>query len=453
MQLRSASRPTRVRRLLAVSAAAAAVMIAPTACDYGGYGAGAHSGDMGDMGDMPGMDHGSKNPAQDPVVVPVGNTKEASADNSTATATSAARSDRRRHRPSRGHGQTSAATTTAAPAPGAPATDPATDPAAPTDTTVPADGTTDTAVPPPPATGAGSVGAGGKDGKNNGLDILGRDCTQSKLPAHNGFQESPACVSTQMGEVAAKDKLPSLLIVDAPKTVGVGQAFTLKISTRNLIRDRFLGAKAGGYYLESSFLDPNSGLQRGHFHTACRILPTTSEAPDSSADPEFFLATEDKGGSDKPDVVTIQVLAENNKAPGELQCTSWAGDGSHRTPMMTQANETPAIDSVRITVTNDNAPPAGYAQVAGNDPAAAQADLAKQADAKQAEAGAQQPDVEQNGNTETGQGVTASGPPASAAAQAPPAAPAAPATSEAPADTAPADTASDAPAADAPAGA
>ena len=37
---------------------------------------------------------------------------------------------------------------------------------------------------------------------------------------------------------------------------------------------------------------------------------------------------------------------------GELQCTSWAGDGSHRTPMMTKANETPAIDSVRITVTD-----------------------------------------------------------------------------------------------------
>ena len=36
---------------------------------------------------------------------------------------------------------------------------------------------------------------------------------------------------------------------------------------------------------------------------------------------------------------------------GELQCTSWAGDGSHRTPMMTKANQTPAIDSVRITAT------------------------------------------------------------------------------------------------------
>ncbi len=36
MQLHPTSRPRRVRRLIAVSAAAVAVMIAPTACDYGG---------------------------------------------------------------------------------------------------------------------------------------------------------------------------------------------------------------------------------------------------------------------------------------------------------------------------------------------------------------------------------------------------------------------------------
>jgi hypothetical protein len=28
----------------------------------------------------------------------------------------------------------------------------------------------------------------------------------------------------------------------------------------------------------------------------------------------------------------------------------WAGDGSHRTPLMQRANQTPAFDSVRITV-------------------------------------------------------------------------------------------------------
>lgn len=418
------SRTTRTRRLLAISAAAVAVMIAPTACDYGGYGNGSSSSDVSDMGDMPGMDHGAKTPNQQPVVVPVANTVDPAAEN--------AREGERRGRDGRRYwrGRNYNRPTSSAPATTAPATtDPATATTAPTatdtaaPTTVPP--TTDPTVPPtvvpPVGTGVGTVAAGGKDGKNNGLDILGRDCSVSKLPAHDGFQSSPACVSTQMGEVAAKDKLPSLLIVDAPTSVGVGQAFTLKISTRNLVRDRFLGAKAGGYYLESSFLNAD-GLQRGHFHTACRILPSFAEAPDSSVDPEFFLATEDKGGSSKPDVVTINVAAEFNKAPGKLQCTSWAGDGSHRTPMMTQANETPAIDSVRINVTNDSAPPTGYALAAGNDPAAAQADLSEQAGAKQAEAGAQKPDVEKNGVTDTGKGGGAPAPvPSPAAAEPAPA--------------------------------
>ena len=73
-----------------------------------------------------------------------------------------------------------------------------------------------------------------------------------------------------MGEIAAEDKLPSLLITDSPRLVGVNQPFKLEVSTRNLVRDRFLGAAAGGYYLESSFLN-GQGLQRGHFHTACRM--------------------------------------------------------------------------------------------------------------------------------------------------------------------------------------
>jgi len=193
-----------------------------------------------------------------------------------------------------------------------------------------------------------TVGPGGKDGNDNGLDVLGRDCSKSDLAPHDGFQESPACVSTQMGEVAAEDELPSLLITAAPETVEVGKAFELKVSTRNLVRDRFLGAADGGYYLESSFLDDN-GLQRGHFHTACRILPSTDEAPDSGGTPEFFLATQDNKGGAEPDTVTIEVPGIDEA--GELQCTSWAGDGSHRTPMMTKADETPAVDSVRITVT------------------------------------------------------------------------------------------------------
>jgi hypothetical protein len=201
-----------------------------------------------------------------------------------------------------------------------------------------------------------------------------------------------------MGEIAAETQLPSLLITGAPRFVQVGQKFQLKVSTRNLVRDRFLGAKDGGYYLESSFLN-EQGLQRGHFHTACRLLASTRSAPDSGKAPEFFVATQDGRGGTEPDTVTITV--DPIKSPGVLQCTSWAGDGSHRTPMMTKANETPAIDSVRIFVVgsgqrvdNAAAADAALAPVATGaaDAAAANADAAKQVQAEQQAAGTQKPD-------------------------------------------------------------
>jgi len=255
--------------------------------------------------------------------------------------------------------------------------------------------------------------------------VLGRTCAELNadpklpdLPDHTGFQSAAAqCVSTEMGAVAAEDHLPSLLITGAPRVVRVGQDFQLQVSTRNLVRDRFLGAAAGGYYLESSFLNA-AGLQRGHFHTACRNLSSTKAAPDSSKAPEFFVATQDGQGGAAPDTVTIKVTGV--KTPGVLQCTSWAGDGSHRTPMMSRANETPAIDSVRIfvigrgqRVADDAAASAAVAPAAitGNATADAAADAAKQVQAER-QAGAQKPDG----------GVTTIPAPGDAAAPAAPAA-------------------------------
>jgi hypothetical protein len=330
-------------------------MIGPTACDYGAYSGGSSDGYAAG---------GQAESSDGDNVVPVGNS---------SPSTEESRRDLWQNRyvsngggddgDDDGDNEQPAATATTAPA-----AEP-TDPAAPVGTEAP------TAEPTAPGTDAptGSASAtataapggangfdavppldGGAKGANNGLDVLGRDCTNSGLPPHTGFQEAEAqCVETAMGAVANEENLPSLVITDSPKQVAVGQAFDLQVSTRNLVRDRFLGAAAGGYYLEASFLDED-GLQRGHFHTACRILPTNEEgkvvaAPDSSGAPAFFVATQDNGGGADADTVTINV--PGIKTAGELQCTSWAGDGSHRTPMMTKANQTPAIDSVRITVT------------------------------------------------------------------------------------------------------
>ncbi|MCU7725898.1 Pecanex-like protein 1 [Actinoplanes sp. KI2] len=179
-----------------------------------------------------------------------------------------------------------------------------------------------------------------------GLGVLTNNCSTSQLPQHDGFQKGDRCVTTEFGEVASENNNASLLITQAPRSVAVNTPFTLQVSTRNLIRDRFLAAGAGGYYVESSVLA--NGITRGHFHTACRMLANTNEAPDPAPVPAFFVATEDKKGGAAPDVVTIQV--PGMPTTGIAQCASWAGDGSHRIPMMQRANQTPAFDAVKILV-------------------------------------------------------------------------------------------------------
>ncbi|MFJ6194538.1 hypothetical protein [Micromonospora sp. NPDC092111] len=191
---------------------------------------------------------------------------------------------------------------------------------------------------------------GGQNGNNGGnaLGVLAKDCTNSKLQPHDGFQNGNRCVSTAFGEVGAATNNPSLLITQFPDQVERNQAFSLKVSTRNLVRDRFLAAGQGGYYLESSILT-DQGLTRGHFHTACRMLQSTDQAPSNPQDvPAFFVATEDGKGGNQADDVTIQIPGLPQS--GTAQCAVWAGDGSHRVPMMERANQTPAFDVVRIQV-------------------------------------------------------------------------------------------------------
>jgi hypothetical protein len=187
-----------------------------------------------------------------------------------------------------------------------------------------------TTAPPPPAP----------------LEILGNNCDESQLQPHDGFQNGDRCVSTSFGEVANQDSNPSLLIVASPRRVAVNAPFEIQVSTRNLVRDRFLAAGQGGYYVESAFLN-GDGITRGHIHTACRILQSTNEAPDPAPVPAFFVATEDSQGSRTPDTVTVRVPG---LPAGLAQCAVWAGDGSHRIPMMQRANQTPAFDVVRIQV-------------------------------------------------------------------------------------------------------
>lgn len=190
-----------------------------------------------------------------------------------------------------------------------------------------------------------AVGSAAGYASSSEVEPIARDCEDSDLQPHTGFQIAPACVDTAFGEVSAQQNNPQLLIVDAPKQVRPGQDITLQVSTRNLIRDRFLGAGDGGYYLESSVL--RDGIQRGHFHVACRSLESTSAAPAPDRN-ESFAAAEDGGGGRGADTVTVEVDGLDERGPA--QCAAWAGDGSHRIPMMQFANQVPAFDAVRVEV-------------------------------------------------------------------------------------------------------
>jgi hypothetical protein len=261
-------------------------------------------------------------------------------------------------------------------------------------------------APAPVAAGGGALAAAGGGasaaavaGAAAPAEPLPVACENSDLPPHTGFEIGPACVATAFGEVAAAEDNPQLLITEAPDEVTVGQAFTIKVSTRNLVRDRFLPAAEGGYYVEPSTLNGN-GLVRGHFHTACRVLGDIGRAPEPERQ-AVFVATEDGGGGTAPDTVTVKI--PGLAAAGQAQCATWAGDGSHRMPMMQFANQIPAFDAVRLTVTSEaekrtpadagQRPGAGQRADAGQRPGAGQrADAGQRPGAGQRADAGQRPD-------------------------------------------------------------
>jgi hypothetical protein len=179
------------------------------------------------------------------------------------------------------------------------------------------------------------------------LEVLATDCKDSRLQAHSGFQDGNRCVSTAIGEVSELAKNPTAMIVDFPEDgVQANTPFTVTISTRNIIRDRFLAAGAGGYYAETALLNAQ-GFARGHAHFGCRVLSNTNEAP-APVRSDFFVAIEDSAGSDRPDQIRVNVTGLPRA--GIANCALWLGDNTHKTPSMQFANEQPGFDVVRFEV-------------------------------------------------------------------------------------------------------
>ena len=107
------------------------------------------------------------------------------------------------------------------------------------------------------------------------------------------------------------------------------------VSTRNLVRDRFLGAAVGDYYLESWFLNEPAAAGPPPRAGCCH-----QRGPDSSPAPAFFVATQDNGGL-RPVPCDDDVPATATDDAGHAVHLVGRQDGSHCTPMMKRANQTP----------------------------------------------------------------------------------------------------------------
>src|SRR6266508_2950327 len=192
---------------------------------------------------------------------------------------------------------------------------------------------------PPPGQNGGAQANDPATG--DGDAPLSKDCGDSPLTVNDGFQKGNTCVAVDSGEVS--DKTPAVLITDAPEEVAAGQDFQVAISSKNVVRDRFLAAATGGYYAERSVLNPN-GVQRGHSHVWVQDIGDGQSAPNADAAPlDFFKAVEDNGDGDF--TLTITGLTAGNKK----LCVNDA-DGSHRTAMTKAAKLAMPYDCVRLTV-------------------------------------------------------------------------------------------------------
>ena len=198
-------------------------------------------------------------------------------------------------------------------------------------------------------------GATGEDASASIAAACGSGSPGGQLPDHDGHPTTASsCVQTPFGAVSAQEKNPTLLIVAAPSTITPGQDIELRVSVRNLVRDDFPTSAHGGYLSEPASLT-SQGFTRGHVHSACRVLPNAQEAPQPDR-VTAFMAIEDGGGGAAPDTVEVHLPGRDVEgrelfAAGSLvQCTAWAGDGSHRVPMDAFPNQMPAVDAVRINV-------------------------------------------------------------------------------------------------------
>ncbi len=172
---------------------------------------------------------------------------------------------------------------------------------------------------------------------------------RASCPPHDGFQKAPACVSTAFGEVrpsrqgpvAAHHRLPAAVVRAEHRVHAQGQhqqpgARPVPRRGGRRLLPRELRAQRQGHPARALPHRVPDAVQPE------RPRPTPPRCPPSSWRRRTTAAA--------PPRTRCRSTSPVCRRRGIAQCTVWAGDGSHRIPMMERANQTPAFDSVRILV-------------------------------------------------------------------------------------------------------
>ncbi|KZV99529.1 hypothetical protein EXIGLDRAFT_725005 [Exidia glandulosa HHB12029] len=202
--------------------------------------------------------------------------------------------------------------------------------------------------------------------------------TRPDLPLTNGQQIlTGSCNPTIMGEIVAKDKMPSAKITNPPNfsTVKAGETVSFKIAVKNMNTGNFVNAQQN-YFAAPQTTDQN-GILVAHSHITVNAI---SDFQDTTAtDPQDFVFF--KGLNDPAVDGVLSADAVDGFKPGFFRACTINSAANHQPALVAVAQHASLDDCTYFQVTDD-----GNADGAAADAAAASATDAAAASATDAAA-------------------------------------------------------------------
>lgn len=200
--------------------------------------------------------------------------------------------------------------------------------------------------------------------------------TRPDLPLTNGQQVlTGSCNPTIMGEIVAKDKMPSAKIISPQNlaTVKAGETITFQIKVRNMQTGNFVNAQQN--YFAAPQQTNSDGVLIAHSHITVNQISSFTDT--EAQDPQSFAFFK---GLNEPAVNDIlSADATGGLDPGFYRACTINSAANHQPALVAVAQHASLDDCTYFQVTADGQPDAGSA--AGSDNTGADAGASSSADA------------------------------------------------------------------------